>query len=142
MALSSCGIFSKKEASGSKSKPNAKLEGVWELIQMPTTDNRPFDTVFKYKKPFMNFELTNKRFGGNTSCNTFGGTLMATSDSISFKGDIIMTMMACLDSGEDMFLTQLKKINRYNITADGNTLSFFHGDMVIMTYKKKEASAK
>jgi heat shock protein HslJ len=137
LALCSCSVFSKKGSAASKEKPNAKLEGAWELVHMPISDNRSFDSVFKNKRPFMSFELTNKRFGGNTSCNSFGGALIATADSISFKGDIVMTMMACLNSGEDMFLSQLKKISRYNVSADGHTLSFMQGDMLLMTYKKK-----
>lgn len=82
------------------------------------------------------FDLSEKRFSGNTSCNSFSGILVADDSTINFTAPFIMTKMACPGEGEATFVEVLKKVSRYDITSD-STLNFMMGDIAIMRFSRK-----
>ncbi|MBK8952097.1 MAG: META domain-containing protein [Chitinophagaceae bacterium] len=67
-------------------------------------------------KAFIRFNAVKNSAGGNGSCNSFGGTLLAAKDSISIT-NIFSTKMYCdgVQQTEDSFFGQLEKINRFKI---------------------------
>lgn len=74
---------------------------------------------------------------GNASCNSFFGTYEATGTSlkITIGG---MTRMACadpVDKQEQLFMTTLRQVDRYEITGD--VLTLWSGEGSIMTANLK-----
>lgn len=67
-------------------------------------------------KAFIKFDEGKKSAGGNGSCNSFGSTATVNNNEISFT-HIFSTKMYCEDvqKTEDAFLTQLGKVNRFEI---------------------------
>lgn len=67
-------------------------------------------------KAFIKFNAANLSAGGNGSCNSFGGTLYVSNDSISIT-NIFSTKMYCdgVQQTEDSFFNQLEKATRYKI---------------------------
>lgn len=116
--------------------PVAGLQGHWELdlISYPAA---PFDSLYAKSKPELTFDTGNKQFSGSTSCNRIHGPLVADATTISFKGDIAMTMMACPGEGESVFVEQLKRINKYAVSADGKQLTLIQGDVALMRFHRK-----
>ncbi len=80
-------------------------------------------------KAFIKFNAANLSAGGNGSCNSFGGALYVSKDSISIT-NIFSTKMYCdgVQQTEDSFFNQLEKATRYKIKEkmlllyNGNTL--------------------
>lgn len=68
--------------------------------------------------PFINFDKEKGSAGGNTGCNTFGGSYNATGERILFS-DIISTMRACVEDNrmsiERKFMDGLNRANRFEI---------------------------
>lgn len=112
------------------------LAGTWilDLVPAPGTS---FDSLYRGTKPELTFDLQQQRFGGFTGCNRINGPLVSAARSISFKGDMTMTMMACPGEGENVFLTNLKRINAYSISANGKELTLIQGDIALMHFHKK-----
>jgi heat shock protein HslJ len=111
------------------------LGGTWELNYI-SGPRIAFNGLYPAKKPTIKFEIAEKRFGGNTSCNSFSGALIADDSTVNFTGPIMMTKMACPGEGEAVFLETLKKVSHYDITSD-TTLNFMMGDIAIMRFTKK-----
>jgi len=67
-------------------------------------------------RAYIRFDKEKKSAGGNGSCNVFGGSVEVKGHEISIK-DIFSTKMYCdaVQSTEDVFFMQLKKVNRYEI---------------------------
>jgi heat shock protein HslJ len=114
----------------------ATLAGTWVLDVIPYTKGT-FDTLYPESKPSLTFDPVQKNFTGHTSCNTINGALDADSKTISFKGDIAMTRMACSGDGESVFMENLKRINKYAVSADGKELTLIQGDLALMRFHKK-----
>lgn len=111
------------------------LSGTWELNYI-SGPRIAFNGLYPAKKPTIKFDITEKRFSGNTSCNSFSGALVADDATVNFTGPMMMTKMACPGEGEATFLEMLKKASHYDITSD-TTLNFMMGDIAIMRFKKK-----
>jgi heat shock protein HslJ len=114
----------------------SKLEGTWELnyISGPRIS---FDGLYPNKKPVITFDVKNLRVIGNTSCNSFNGSLKVDGNKIDFNQPMAMTRMACIDGkGENVFLETLKKVNSFSV-SEANTLNFIMGDIAIMRFTKK-----
>lgn len=111
------------------------LSGTWELNYI-SGPRIAFNGLYPGKKPMIKFDLTEKRFSGNTSCNSFSGVLVADDSTINFTAPFIMTKMACPGEGEATFVEVLKKVSRYDITSD-STLNFMMGDIAIMRFSRK-----
>jgi heat shock protein HslJ len=133
--LSACKNSKKMSTNSPAASSLSSLNGTWELnyISVP---GKSFDELYNTKKPEIRFETGEKRFSGNTSCNSFTGKLNADDHKISFKDPFVMTKMMCPGEGENVFTETLKKVNSYSI-SDGNTLNFISGDIAIMRFIKK-----
>ena len=77
---------------------NITLEGAWQLEPV-----LPSDTAAG-KIPTIVFDLTTKKFQGNTGCNNMSGNFYTSGDSISFNEQILMTKMACPGYNEQGFI--------------------------------------
>lgn len=113
----------------------SQLGGTWELNYI-SGPRIAFNGLYPGKKPFIKFGIADKRFSGNTSCNSFSGQLVADDSTINFTQPFVMTKMACPGEGETIFVEMLKKASTYAITSD-STLNFMMGDIAIMRFHKK-----
>lgn len=113
----------------------SQLGGTWELNYI-SGPRIAFNGLYPGKKPIIKFDIAEKRFSGNTSCNSFSGQLIADDAAINFTKPFMMTKMACPGEGETTFVEMLKKASTYTITND-STLNFMMGDIAIMRFSKK-----
>lgn len=135
--LLTAGCSSMKKNSGKNTAATATaLAGTWVLDYVPTPSGA-LDSLYTFGKPELTFEPAKSRLSGYSGCNRFNGPLVADKQSISFRGDIAMTMKACPGDGESVFMENLKKINRYDVSADGKTLTMIQGDIALMRFHKK-----
>ena len=84
-------------------------------------------------KAFIKFNAANLSAGGNGSCNSFGGTLYVSNDSISIT-NIFSTKMYCdgVQQTEDSFFNQLEKATRYKIKE--KTLLLYEGSTLLLEF--------
>jgi heat shock protein HslJ len=90
------------------------------------------------KDAFLVFDKQRGSAGGNSGCNSFGGSYKTDADKISFT-EIIQTFIACEDERggvERQFLGGLQKANRFEIKA--GTLNLFEGDRPLLTFEARE----
>jgi heat shock protein HslJ len=133
-AFISCG--STKKAENSKADHSA-LAGTWELTSI-NESSASFETLYARKKPFMTIDLIKQSINGNTSCNSFNGSIKLEGNQISFPEPIAMTRMACMDgNGETVFLDALRKVTNFSIDKNGNTLHLTAQDVELMRLIKK-----
>jgi heat shock protein HslJ len=131
--LSACNSSKKTSATPTANAENMALTGAWELDFVPNPSGT-FEQLYSDKKPNISFNEKEGTYSGHSSCNAFHGKLEKEKDAINFKGDMMMTKMACMGDGEKVFLENLKKINHYSISKDGKELTFIQGDMVLMHF--------
>jgi heat shock protein HslJ len=112
----------------------ATLNGTWELNYI-SGRKIAFEGLYPGRKPFIKFDVANNKFAGNTSCNSFGGTLHAGSSEIHFTEPFMMTKMMCAGEGEQAFLDVLQMVDHYS--TEGNTLTFIKGDVAVMRFERK-----
>lgn len=137
IALSACAVFNKKTKANASTQNPVSLQGSWVLNFIPYAA-APFDSLYKNQKPTIQFDLEKKKFNGFTGCNGYNGALIVKNDSISFKEDILMTMKACIGKGESVYLEYLKRVNKFSVSPDGNTLDFIQGDVALMRFARIE----
>ena len=113
----------------------SQLSGTWELNYI-SGPRIAFNGLYPGKKPTIKFEIADKKFSGNTSCNSYTGALVADDTSINFTAPFAMTKMACPGEGEATFIQMLRKVGSYAVTSD-TTLNFMMGDIAIMRFSKK-----
>lgn len=113
----------------------SQLNGSWELNYI-SGPRIAFNGLYPGKKPVINFDITQKRVSGNSSCNSFSGELVADDTTVNFTGPMMSTKMACPGEGEATFFEMLKKVNRYAVSSD-TTLNFMMGDIAVMRFSKK-----
>lgn len=115
-----------------------QLTGNWELDYIAGSPIE-FQELYPRQRPTINFDTISNLISGSTSCNRYAGKLLVNGNKINFTGPLAVTKMACLDSkgnGENLFLDNLKRVNKYAIGSD-STLSFIMGDIAIMRFTKK-----
>ena len=115
----------------------ASLNGNWELDLIPYPASS-FDELYPDRKPTILFNEAEASYSAYTGCNTAKGKLVKEANTINFKGDMMMTRMACQGDGEKVFIENIKKINKYAITPDGKTLTFIQGDIALMRFHRLE----
>ncbi len=130
-----CAAMKKGDKTKKEQMP-AALSGTWVLDFIPTPSGT-LDSLYPTRKPELTFEPAKKRFHGYSGCNGMNGPLVGEGHNISFRDDIVMTMMACPGNGEGVFMETLKKINRFDISADGKTLTMIQGDIALLRFHKK-----
>ena len=113
----------------------SQLSGTWELNYI-SGPRIAFNGLYPAKAPIISFDISNKKFSGNTSCNSFSGKLDSDDSTINFTAPLMMTKMACPGEGEATFIEMLRKVSTYSITND-STLNFMMGDIAIMRFDKK-----
>lgn len=118
----------------SKTSNAALYENTWELEYL-SGPRIAFNGLYPDKKPTITFNETTKQVVGNNSCNGYSAEYVMTGNQISFKDPGISTMMFC-GEGEKFFLSSMKKVNSYQIDADGK-LNLLTGDVPMMRFKKK-----
>jgi len=134
-SCSSAQKTTKKKASAAKT--TTALTGQWELDLIPYPQGT-FEQLYPGRKPTLTFDEKAGTYVAFTGCNTARGKLDKDTLRINFKGDMMMTRMACPGEGEKVFLEYLKKVNKYSMTRDGKILSFIQGDMALMRFHRTE----
>jgi len=132
--LSGC-KSSKMNSKSVAAENSASLEGTW-VLNYVSAPGKSVEELYAEKKPEIKFDLKEKRFSGNTSCNSFSGKLNMEDNQINFRDPYVMTKMMCPGEGENVFTETLKKVNSYSI-SDGNTLNFIGGDIAVMRFTRK-----
>lgn len=91
--------------------------------------------------PFIVFDKTKSSAGGNTGCNSFGGTYKTDGNNISIT-EIISTQRACVEDErmniERALLDGLQKANRFEIKA--GKLHLYRGDSLLLTFSGEPKS--
>jgi heat shock protein HslJ len=105
----------------------------WELEYI-SGPRIAFEGLYPETKPTLIFTVAEYQYGGNSSCNSYGGKFTLKDTGIHF-GDAIKTMRFCEGGGEETFLNMLGKINKYAIDNDGK-LQLLKDDIPMMRFKK------
>jgi len=90
-------------------RDTTKLAGLWFLQPVLASDTATG------KIPRLLFDLSAKRFSGNTGCNNMSGQFDFTDSSLQFNQRIITTKMACIGYNEKEFLETLLRTNSYRL---------------------------
>lgn len=89
--------------------------------------------------PFLVFDKQKQSAGGNSGCNSFGGSYKTEADKISFT-EIISTQRACIEDErmniERDFLGGLQKANHFEIK--NGKLNLYEGDALLLTFDPQE----
>ncbi len=110
------------------------LNGTWELNYI-SGPRIAFDGLYPDKKPFITFDVANKKINGNTSCNNFNGPFKADGATIDFTSPLAMTRMFCQGEGEATFVKTLEKVTSWSIPEE-NTLNLIMGDIAVMRFSR------
>jgi heat shock protein HslJ len=116
-------------------KNNQNLESNWEADYV--AGGQPMETLYPNRKPTIHFDVAGNKINGNTSCNSFFGPLKVTGNSISFPESMGMTKMFCEGQGEQVFLSTLKTVNKFDVSSDGKALTLIRGDIAVMRLVRK-----
>ena len=137
MACAACLLLSCKCSSNvteNSSIETLTAETVW-MLQSIRTKKITFGEDSRIV--YIQFNPEAKSVNGHAGCNRFFGSYEEPkAGQLSFSG-MGATKMACPDNEmelEDMFLSNLNKVNAYKI--DGNKLELLHNDNVLMTFEK------
>lgn len=96
--------------------------GKWMLIELNGKAVSEYNE--NAKKAFINFDASERRFGGNGGCNSFGGKFELPGHGRIKFGQAVSTMRACLGPGTDaepILLDVLRKAD--NFTVNNGVLS-------------------
>ena len=83
------------------------------------------------------FDKTTNKVSGNNSCNGYSADYTLTGNSISFGEPGPATMMFC-GEGETVFMSMIKKINKYSFDQDGK-LNLMLDNVSMMRFKKADS---
>jgi len=120
-------------ASSKKSDSDNLYSGTWEM-EFISGPRIAFDGLYPDKKPQIAFNKETKKAEGNNSCNGYSADFTLEGDAISFGEPGPTTMMFC-GKGESVFLTMMKKINKYSFDAEGK-LNLMIDDVAMMRFHK------
>lgn len=130
VVISSCSVMKKNTTA---KQDNSNLVGEWVLTYI-TGPRITFEGLYPETKPTIAFDLENNRISGNNSCNSYGGGLVL--DKNKIKTDkVFSTMMACPGNGESTYMSTLGEIETFKV--NGDSLSFYKGDIEMMRFVKK-----
>lgn len=90
------------------------------------------------KVAFVNFNVKENTFSGNSGCNSISGSLILKKNYVGVDKNITSTKMACPDpkpkQDERSFLAALLKINKNSINKQEFELG--QGDVVLLKFKR------
>ncbi len=112
---------------------DAIFDTTWELEYL-SGPRIAFEGLYPDKKPKISFDKATQRVSGTNSCNGYSTNFELNENHISFGEPGPTTMMFC-GEGENFFLNTMKKVNAYNIDADGK-LNLLINDVPMMRFKK------
>jgi heat shock protein HslJ len=108
----------------------------WELEYI-SGPRIAFEGLYPDKKPKITFDKTTNKVSGNNSCNGYSADYTLTGNSISFGEPGPTTMMFC-GEGETVFMSMIKKINKYSFDQDGK-LNLMLDNVSMMRFKKADS---
>jgi len=126
ISCNSSKTISSKPPIEKENKPG--LTGVWQLEFLFASDNN------WTSQPFINLNLKDNSFSGNSGCNNISGKFIIKDNYIAIDKNIISTKMACSGTFEKSFLSALTKINKCTIHKD--YLELGQGEIVLMKFKR------
>lgn len=133
------GVFMVSCGSNKNMLTLASLNGEWNIVEVDG------QKTSMEEKPFIGFEVAEKRIYGNSGCNRMMGSFEADSlkpGLLSF-GQIGSTRMMCPDMKiEDMILGALNKVKSYQTVSDSPeviALCADNGEKLMLLEKKIEA---
>ena len=112
---------------------NQLINSHWELEYI-TGLRIAFSGLYPDKKPEITFDAMTKKITGSNSCNGYSADYTVSGNSIIVGEPGITTMMYC-GEGEKVFLSTMKKINKYGVDADGK-LTLSMNNLPMMRFKK------
>ena len=111
----------KKTTSDATNNPEL-LNGSWEVNYIALT-TMAINDLYRDKKPFISFNVKESKVSGNTGCNSFTGNISSMSGGeIRFDESMAMTRMFCEGGGENIFVENMKVVERFSFSDDGKTL--------------------
>jgi len=117
------------------SNSGAKLEDKKWVLE--TVKNRSLPKVETV--PFINFDSAKKSAGGNTGCNSFGGSYESNGATIRIF-DLISTMRACIEDErmnvEREFKDGLQNADRFEIS--NGKLKLYRNKTLLLTFRGEE----
>lgn len=124
-----------KDPSGNTSSNNVTLEDrKWVLISVGDKAVSKIET-----SPFLIFNKQKLSVGGDTGCNSFGGSYKTEDNKISFI-EIISTMRACIEDErmeiERGFLGGLQTANRFEIK--NGKLNLYQGERLLVIFEGRD----
>lgn len=126
-------ILSILVVSCTSTKNDELYKGTWELEYI-SGPRIAFNGLYPDKKPQISFNKETKKAEGNNSCNGYSADYTISGDAITFGEPGPTTMMFC-GEGEQVFLSTMKKVNKFNIDADGK-LNLMLNDVSMMRFHK------
>ena len=135
--------FTKKDASPnhftvenifSSVPADTTISGVWVLQPVLASDTAAG------RIPQLNFNLTIKKFTGNTGCNDMSGSFFIKKDSLAFNEHVIATRKMCQGYNEKAFIDNLTKTNHYKI-VDG-VLQLMNDQTILSKWTRKADTEK
>jgi heat shock protein HslJ len=139
LIFSACSVFNRQRKEPEKKAEalsSASLKGTWVLDYV--LGPADMTELYPEKKPELVLSIvTGGAFEGSTGCNRIGGKITADGRKMTFTDPVALTRMMCPGEGESTFLSGLKRINHYALSAEGNELTCIQGDIVIMRFHKK-----
>lgn len=130
IVFSSCSIMKKK---ATNHQNNQNLSGSWVLTYI-SGPRIAFEGLYPTNKPTAVFDMETNQLSGNTSCNSYGSTILLNKDKIKIEKPF-STMMACQGNGESTFLTTLLKVESFKVQKD--TLSLYTDNIEMMRFVKQ-----
>ena len=108
-----------------------ELEGKWILKQL---NHKKISEDGSYATPYLEFDTTENRVSGNTSCNGISGSVITEGSLIKFPHMATTLMMCVNENVEQEFLEVIEQVTRYEI--EGNELRLYAGQQLKMLFKK------
>jgi heat shock protein HslJ len=118
----------------SSAPADTTISGVWVLQPVLASDTAAG------RIPQLNFNLSAKKFTGNTGCNDMSGSFFLNKDSLAFNEHIVSTRQMCQGYNEKAFIDNLTKTNHYKI-VDG-VLQLMDDQTILSKWTRKADTKK
>ncbi len=104
------------------------IAGKWYLIPVLASDTAGG------RRAMLEFDLNENKFTGNTGCNSMSGMFISQGNDLRFNEEIVTTKMACEGYNEDVFIENLRRVNKYRI--DNGTLELLYNQTVLSKWSR------